>query len=201
MTKILKIPSEFAIQTGDHFFDYETPANSTMDIADIAHSLGNICRWGGHCRHFFSVAQHAIMVSDIAFDLSGSEFVAYVALHHDDHEAVRGDIPSPRKRYLKAHNQLNKGEQTQQDEYIYRGLLGLEWPVDEETTDYVKHADYIALMTERVALQPPAIWAEKGQNEDDSWGETFFRKYADDPDPEASYLQLHNTLKGILESD
>jgi 5'-deoxynucleotidase YfbR-like HD superfamily hydrolase len=201
---MLKIPNEFSIQTMNNFFDYENPTSSTMTIEDIALSLSNICRWGGHCRPFFSVAAHALEVSAIAYSLAEKEgetpeecnYIAYVALHHDDHEAVRGDIPSPRKRYLKKHNQLFKGEELGQDEYIYSQLLGLNWPFDDKTMDYVKRADWIALMTERQFLKPIAEWSDKEPAKaTDALDEKFFSFYLKNRNWEKLYLDCHNNLK------
>ena len=41
------------------------PAPDEIDIADIARALGNLCRFGGHCRVFYSVAQHSVIVSEL----------------------------------------------------------------------------------------------------------------------------------------
>ncbi len=200
----LVIPSEFAIQTMDNFFDYEHPETSTMTIEDVALSLSNVCRWGGHCRPFFSVAQHAVEVADIVEMLGGDAFAQFVALHHDDHEAVRGDIPTPRKRYLKAHGQLFKGEQTVQDQYIYGQLLGLDWPLSEEDPAMIltKKADWIALQTERVFLKPKAKWhANEPAKNVDAWNKTFFDNYLKNRNWELVYLDRHERLIKEMERD
>lgn len=189
------IPNEFCIQTGTHYFDYENPSRSTTTLEDIAYCLGNVCRWGGWSRPFYSVAQHAQMVADIALDISGDPLTGYVALHHDDHEAFRGDIPSPRKRFLKAHGQLYKGEQETQDQWLYEELIGISWPQPEEVMDVVKKADWIALITEKEWLQPPSKWPDK-ISQDDNWGTTFAEPYLSRNSE--TYLELHFKLKGLL---
>ena len=36
------------------------PHHSEINIVDIAHALSNMCRYAGHCREFYSVAEHSI---------------------------------------------------------------------------------------------------------------------------------------------
>jgi hypothetical protein len=196
---MITIDNEYTIQTGTHVFDYETPENSTMTIEDIAHALSNICRWGGHCNFFYSVAQHALMVCDLALEISeGNPLVGFLALHHDDHESVRGDIPSPRKRYLKKHGQLFLGEERAEDEYIYSGLLGVEWPPDDAHWAIVKEADHIALETEREFLKPVMSWwrGEPARHKL-ARSKDYFWSFVD-IDDEAEFLAKHTLLKGRL---
>lgn len=73
-----------------------------VDIRDIAHSLALQCRWRGHCKTFYSIAEHSVHVSkeiDNRFALEG--------LLHDAAEAYLGDTPSPIKHLIP---QLKKSE-------------------------------------------------------------------------------------------
>ncbi len=60
---------------------------------DICVSLSNICRWGGHIRQDFKVAQHTLLVWMLA-----PPTLKPMALIHDAAEGVMGfDLPKPIK--------------------------------------------------------------------------------------------------------
>ncbi|HHN9377252.1 TPA: hypothetical protein ACP685_004215 [Escherichia coli] len=50
--------------SGKHFY-YDKINKDDIDINDIAVSLSNICRFAGHLSHFYSVAQHAVLCSQL----------------------------------------------------------------------------------------------------------------------------------------
>jgi hypothetical protein len=69
------------------------PRVEDIDIIDIATALSNICRYGGHVRRFYSVAEHSLHVAwrlprELRLD----------GLLHDAAEAYLGDIPRPIKK-------------------------------------------------------------------------------------------------------
>ncbi len=81
-------------------FNYDLPKTweNAIRIDDIAHSLGNICRFTGHSREFYSVAEHSVL-GTYAPDIPDAMH-AMAFLLHDAHEAYLGDINTPLKSYL-----------------------------------------------------------------------------------------------------
>ncbi|ANB27649.1 hypothetical protein A6F57_19685 [Alteromonas stellipolaris] len=122
-------------------FDYANIGEMQFDIEDIAHALSNICRFNGHTREFYSVAQHSVLVSSIV-----PEEHALAALLHDAAEAYCGDVVSPLKQLLPVYQSiLNTVEQQ-----LFKSI-GLEWPV----AACVKEADLTILATEVRDLMMP----------------------------------------------
>ena len=66
-------------------------------IDDIAHALSLLCRYGGHCATFYSVAEHSCILHDYATDNGYSKEAAFFALMHDAAEAYVGDVCAPLK--------------------------------------------------------------------------------------------------------
>ena len=73
------------------------PDPDQLDAGDIARALANQCRFGGHCRVFYSVAQHSVIVSELVEQRGGDAEDVFAALMHDATEAYLGDMPHPLK--------------------------------------------------------------------------------------------------------
>jgi uncharacterized protein len=73
------------------------PDPTQLDAGDIARALANQCRFGGHSRRFYSVAQHCVIVSHVVEERGGDVEDAFAALMHDAGEAYLGDMPHPLK--------------------------------------------------------------------------------------------------------
>jgi hypothetical protein len=66
-----------------------------IDVTDIARALSNQCRLGGHCRVFYSVAQHAPLASDLMLERTEDPTDSLWAVLHDASEAYLVDLPHP----------------------------------------------------------------------------------------------------------
>lgn len=80
------------------------PSPLDVEISDIAHGLARVARWNGQTQgeHAYSVAQHSILVLDIAIAMEPSltTEMQLVALLHDAPEYVIGDMISPFKSVM-----------------------------------------------------------------------------------------------------
>lgn len=77
--------------TGRAFYPYDLRVEDFC-IEDIAHALALLCRYGGHCKRFYSVAEHSVLVSRMV-----PKEHAFAGLMHDATEAYLVDMPRPIK--------------------------------------------------------------------------------------------------------
>jgi 5'-deoxynucleotidase YfbR-like HD superfamily hydrolase len=84
--------------------DLLNPSPLDIEIEDIAHGLARVARWNGQTKgdHALSVAQHCVLVTEIAGQLSPAlaREEKLAALLHDAPEYVVGDMISPFKAAL-----------------------------------------------------------------------------------------------------
>lgn len=106
-------------------FDVNNPNIDNLHIDDIAHSLSNICRFNGHCKDFYSVAQHSVVVSDwvsvilskvATLEVEWKRQCLLGALLHDAAESITTDVPRPLKHLA---NQL-MGKEVEIYDLIFR---------------------------------------------------------------------------------
>ena len=139
--------SWFTTSSGQQFFPWR-PEPAKISLADVAHTLSQINRWGGHTRKPYSVAQHSVLVAGFLLTEGASRETARAGLLHDSTEAyMGGDIVSPIKRNVAALMDLESGIA---DAITTRfGLLrgALEQPL-------IKRADLIVLAWEYRELMP-----------------------------------------------
>jgi 5'-deoxynucleotidase YfbR-like HD superfamily hydrolase len=121
------------------------PDPAQLDPGDIARALANLCRFGGHCRAFYSVAQHSVIVSELVEERGGDVEDAFAALMHDATEAYLGDMPHPLKHRSPLGAAFREAEQRL--EAVIRERFAIKADVPE-----IKRVDRALLATERRAL-------------------------------------------------
>jgi hypothetical protein len=74
------------------------PSPASIEFVDIAVALTSTCRFGGHTRTFYSVAEHSLAVASMLHRQTGDPELALAGLLHDAAEAYIGDMVRPLKR-------------------------------------------------------------------------------------------------------
>lgn len=95
---------EGIIQTySGEMIDIQNPDPDTINIVDIAHALSMTCRFGGHTKNFYCVAQHSYEVAQRT-----KSKLQLTALLHDAPEAYLVDLPRPIKELLPEYKELER---------------------------------------------------------------------------------------------
>jgi uncharacterized protein len=135
------------------------PKSDDIDLDDIAHALSMICRFTGHTRTFYSVAEHSVRVAELL-----PPPLKIYGLLHDAHEAYIGDISTPLRDALE-HRCHGFGSELKYikaaiDICIY-AAFGLDLPTERQKAA-IKNADTIMLMTEKRDLigESPKDWGD-----------------------------------------
>jgi uncharacterized protein len=123
------------------------PRPEEISLEDIAHALSMTCRFGGHCLHFYSVAEHSVLLSEAV-----SPENALWALLHDATEAYLTDVPRPVKPFLPGYKAAEDAL-----EAVVAKRFGLPLPMPNE----VKEADRRILTDEAAQnmARPPVPWS------------------------------------------
>lgn len=135
-------------------FNLLEPRVEDINLTDIAHSLSMQCRFVGHCRRFYSVAEHSVNVSR-----NVSRNSKAWGLLHDASEAYIADMSKP----LKLYSRLGVTYQ-EIEERLMRAIcerFDLPFTQPEEVTE----ADKRMLMTEKRDLlsESPIPWDNVGE--------------------------------------
>lgn len=132
--------------------DLLDPNPEDIEIEDIAHGLARVARWNGQTigAHAFSVAQHVVLVEDIASALNPAwpASARLAALLHDAAEYVIGDLISPFKTAIGLDY---KSFEIRLMDAIYR-RFGLAPRLPADIAEKIKRADRIAAYYEATGL-------------------------------------------------
>ena len=131
--------------TGRAFWPLD-PRVEDIDLLDIAQALSNLCRYAGHTRRFYSVAEHSYLLAGwCARNFpDDKELLRYVLLH-DAAEAYLVDIPRPLKRSLPGYSDIEA-----RVESVIWERFGIV--PDAESKAVVKEIDDRIIEDERLAL-------------------------------------------------
>ncbi|AZC55407.1 phosphohydrolase [Pseudomonas chlororaphis] len=121
-------------------FDPLKPTAAMVTPYDIAHALAHLCRFNGHTRQHYSVAQHSLLVADLC-----PEKHQLVALLHDATEAYIGDMVRPLKQVMPQYRQV--------EESIWQAICN-RFNLEPTLPECVVRADLVLLATERRDLMP-----------------------------------------------
>ena len=126
--------------------DIQRVTPNDISILDIAHSLSNLCRFAGHTREFYSVAQHSVRVA-----LALPPELRLAGLLHDATEAYVVDLPRPVKCLLPDYERL---------EAKVWGAISSRFGIAVFEDPLIKEMDNRALRTEWEELMWPPLPTE-----------------------------------------
>lgn len=130
--------------TGKKFYPLD-PRPEDICMEDIAHALANTCRYNGHSRVFYSVAEHCVRMS-----IANVPGCPKWRLMHDAAEAYISDVPRPVKPMLAEFKVI--------EESILK-VIGEKYNLGSMCHRHISDGDLIMLATEkRDVLLPGPEW-------------------------------------------
>lgn len=179
-------------------FDLLNPKPEQVCIEDIAHSLAYQCRYTGHSREFYSVAQHCTLMAENS-DLPGDPLAK---LFHDAAETYIGDIARPWKQLLWVQvnhgvgNLVNRHESVKEFEQKIQDVIGLALGINLSPSAEVKESDIRMMATEIRDLMPIipdfSIWSIRENNPVKQIVYPWEPNYA-----EEAFLECYHKLTGV----
>ena len=126
-----------------------------ITMEDIAVSLSRTPRYNGHTDHVLYTAQHCCLMADYVQAEGGTKEECYLALHHDDGEAVVGDLVRPVKRLLPPFKVVEDG--------VFASMAE-KFGYSSTIPPWLKDIDSRILVDEKKALRrrSPNVWAIDG---------------------------------------
>lgn len=150
--------ADAAIWVGPDYMDLLNPNPAEIHLDHIARALTRLCRFNGHGRAFYSVAEHSVNCARLYLrdrgqieNLGGHDReIARAILMHDAAEAYLGDITSPLKAHLPEFRRIEARMQSAIGERF--GLIS--------APDAIKACDLAMLAAEKATLLPdcPDDW-------------------------------------------
>jgi len=172
-------------------FEFLNPKPEMVCIEDIAHALANMCRYTGHVKQFYSVAQHCVLMANA--DLLGDPLAR---LLHDAAETYIGDLASPWKSLLRVDVCSAYCETVKVFEQGIMAVIGMALGVDISPNPNIKLSDIRMFWTEVRDLMPD-------MPDDFEWGPPRMEPLKTKIIPwnpetaEGMFLSTYNKLKGF----
>lgn len=137
------------------YLDLANPKPDQFTFADIAGALSKICRFGGQCEFFYSVAEHSYHCAIQAMEDGQSLENQRSVLLHDAAEAFIGDVVKPLKIMLPDYAEL---------ETLMEDCIANKF----ELTGYahvIREIDHAMLIAERKRMfsRDSVLWAGEDQ--------------------------------------
>lgn len=126
------------------YFDLADPKPATVTMPDIAGALSKICRFGGQCERFYSVAEHSVLCAKIAMDDGLPPCGVLAVLLHDAAEAFVGDCVKPLKIMLPQYSDVERRVEAAIAEAF--DVSFTKW------ADEIREIDHAMLIAERHAM-------------------------------------------------
>lgn len=159
-----------------------------VDIDEIAHALANTCRFGGHCKRYYSVAEHCVIMSEIMEEEFAHTGLMLAALLHDASEYMLTDVPKP-----------FKGLMPEYEKYEDKIMSVIEEKFDVNCrSEVIKQVDKEMVISEAKALFDTPEWIE-------TWPyqpiEDFESKYLACHEPDAAYFSFMSRFRELISCD
>ncbi len=142
-----------------HYVDLANPTADMIDLESIAAALSKICRFGGHCPRFYSVAEHSALATQLAHEDGISDERLAAVFMHDAAEAYVGDMVKPLKITLPDFALAESRIESAIAEHF-----GIDFG---RYADVIKHYDRAMLKAEKLAMWPDDQTAWAGFSEID----------------------------------
>lgn len=131
--------------TGQQFYILDARLGE-IDPRDPLHALCMLCRFGGHTKHFYSVAQHSLIVWQYLRDNGYGLYIQLLGLIHDFTEGYMVDLPRPIKGIFPEYGEA--------EDNLFNTILAalkIKEPTKHEW-DIIKNADNTVLFHEANVL-------------------------------------------------
>jgi 5'-nucleotidase len=139
------------------YLDLADPQPDQFEFSDIAGALSKICRFGGQCERFYSVAEHSWHAAKVAESDSLPLDTQAAVLMHDAAEAFIGDVVKPLKVMLSDYLAI---------EQRMEAAIAEKFTLDFEREKYsIREIDHAMLIAERQVLFSPDCNSWVGQSE------------------------------------